>query len=185
MKAALLMIDVQNEYFAPGGQLVVPEGERALVQIQRLLDAARSARLPVCHIVHEALDPRGPLFRPGTPAVEIHPAIEVLPGEMRVKKHFPGSFTQTALEAYLRAAGIETVIIAGFQTQLCCDTTARQARERGFQVIFASDATAARDQALQGRVIRRAEIHERTLAVMASSFGARVASAAEIAALLR
>jgi nicotinamidase-related amidase len=108
----------------------------------------------------------------------------VRPGEHRLVKHFPGSFTQTALEAYLREEGVDAVIIAGFQTQLWCDTTTRQARERGFGVIFASDATAARDQRLGDRVIPHAEIHERTLAVMASSFGARVLPAAEIAAIL-
>lgn len=184
MKAALLVIDAQNEYFAPGGQWVVPDGEKALVQIQLLLAKAREAHLPIFHIVHESLDPRGPFFRPGSPTVEIHPSIEVRPGERRILKHFPGSFTQTALEAYLRISGVDTVIIAGYQTQLCCDTTTRQARERGFQVLFASDATAARDQVLSGRVIPHQEIHERTLAVMASSFGARVLPAAEILVLL-
>jgi nicotinamidase-related amidase len=123
MKAALLVIDAQNEYFAPHGQWVLPDGEPALAQIQVLLTAARHGEVPVFHIVHEALDPRLPVFRPGSAGAEIHPDIAVLPGERRLLKHFPGSFTQTALEAYLRAACVDTVIICGYQTQLCCDTT--------------------------------------------------------------
>lgn len=108
MKAALLVIDAQNEYFPPHGQWVVPDGEPALAQIQVLLTAARQGGVPVFHIVHEALDPRSPVFRPGSASIEIHPDIAVLPGERRVLEHFPGSFTQTALEAYLRVAGADT-----------------------------------------------------------------------------
>ena len=75
-----------------------------------------------------------------------------------VKKHFPGSFTQTPLKAYLRRAGVDTLVVSGFQTHHCCDTTTRQARERGFAVLFAEDATATRDLTLQGRVVTAAEV---------------------------
>lgn len=166
-KVALLVIDVQNEYFAPLGKWVLPGGDEALVRIRALLDAHRRAGLPVFHIVHESLDPASPVFRPGTPAVGIHPAIDPRPGERRILKHFPGSFTQTPLEAYLRLSGADTVVICGFMTHMCCDTTTRQARERGFRVWFASDATATRHLRLADRVVPHHVVHETTLAVMA------------------
>lgn len=179
MHPALLVIDAQNEYFAPHGQWVLPEGPQALVQIQALLAAARRANLPIFHIVHERLNPNSAVFRPDTPGVEIHPDIQVLPGEKVVRKHFPGSFTQTPLEAYLRQAGVDTLIISGFMTHLCCDTTTRQAAERGFAVLFARDATATRDLVLDGQTVPHQTVQATILAVM-GQFGAKVQSAAEI-----
>lgn len=180
MKPALLVIDVQNEYFAPHGRWVLPDGEAALERVQRLLEAARAGGHPVFHVRHESLDPGAPVFRPGSRGVEPHPAIEVRPGELRIQKHYPGSFTQTPLEAYLGRAGADTVVICGYMTHMCCDTTTRQARERGFGVWFASDATATRDLTLNGETVSHREIHRATLAVMAQF--ATVAPAEDIVA---
>lgn len=168
MKPALLVIDVQNEYFAPDGLWPLPDAEAALANIQRLIAAARAHGVPVVHITHESLDPRGPVFKPGSRNVAIREGIAVLPGERRIVKHFPGAFTQTPLEAYLRQAGVDTVIIAGFMTHMCCDTTTRQAQERFFSVLFASDATATRDLKLNGATVPHRQVHETTLAVMTS-----------------
>jgi nicotinamidase-related amidase len=167
MKPGLLVIDVQNEYFAPYGKWVLPEGERALERIQALLTAARGAGVPVLHVVHEGLDPHAAVFQVGSEGVRMHPAMEVRPGELVIKKHFPGAFTQTPLEAYLRRAGVDTVMICGYMTQMCCDTTTRQARERGFDVLFAADATAARDlKGVDGQIVPHATIQQATLAAM-------------------
>jgi nicotinamidase-related amidase len=170
MKPALLVIDIQNEYFAPHGKWVLPEGEHALERIQTLLAGARAAGIPVFHIVHESLDPAGPVFAPGSVGAEMHPAIVPLPGERRLTKHVPGAFTGTPLEIYLRRAGVDTVIVSGYMTHLCCDTTSRQARERGFDVLFAADATATRDLARDGATVPHAAIQQATLAIMATSF---------------
>jgi nicotinamidase-related amidase len=167
MKSGLLVIDAQNEYFAPYGKWVLPEGEQALERIQTLLAAARATDTPVFHIVHEGLDPQARVFRAGSDGARMHPALAVQPGEQVIKKHFPGAFTQTPLEAYLRRAGVDTVIVSGYMTQLCCDTTTRQARERDFDVLFAADATAARDLAgADGEVVPHATIQRATLAAM-------------------
>jgi nicotinamidase-related amidase len=80
---------------------------------------------------------------PGSPALEIHPAVQPAPGEPVVTKHLPGSFTNTGLEEHLRRHGIEQVIISGFMTQMCCDTSAREAAHRGFKVLMVADAMAA------------------------------------------
>lgn len=166
MKQALLVIDVQNEYFAPHGKWALPDGERALERIQALLAAAREAGAPVFHIVHEALDPQSPVFRPGSEGARMHPAIAVRPGERVITKHVPGAFFQTPLEMYLRQAGVEGVIVCGFMTHMCCDTTTRQARERGFAATFAADATATRDLARDGVTVPHEVVHDTTLAVM-------------------
>jgi nicotinamidase-related amidase len=62
-----------------------------------------------------------------------------------IQKHLPGSFTNTSLEEALRTRGVERVIVSGFMTQMCCDTTTREAAHRGFKVTLLSDATAAMD----------------------------------------
>ncbi len=183
MRPALLVIDAQQEYFAPVGRLVVRGGEAALDRIQELLAAFRAAGLPVMHIVHEALDPNSLDFRAGSEGARMHPELAVREGEPLLKKHFPGSFSQTPLEAYLKRAGADAVVVTGFQTQHCCDTTTRQARERGLGVLFTSDATATRDLMLRGELVPAAEVQRATLAAMTGF--AEVVSAAEALARLR
>lgn len=178
MKPALLVIDVQNEYFSPHGQWILPDGRKALEWIQQLLSAFRAAHLPVMHITHEEPDPNSSVFRTQSLGVEMISEITPLPGEARIVKHVPGAFTRTELETLLHDAGCDTVVVCGFMTHLCCDTTTRQANERGFNVLFASDATATRDLELHGKVFASQAIQETTLAVMTEF--ATVLSTAEI-----
>lgn len=142
-KTALLIIDAQQEYFAPLGKLVLPDGPRAVERIAQALRWARSRGVAVFHIVHESRKPGASIFVPGSPALEIHAAVTPEPGEPVIQKHLPGSFTNTPLEEELRQQGIERVIVSGFMTQMCCDTTTREAAHRGFSVTLLSDATAA------------------------------------------
>jgi len=140
---ALVVIDAQQEYFAPLGKVVLPGGPAAATQIARTLGWARGAGVPVAHIVHESRKPGAAIFVPGSPALAIHPDATPAAGEPVMTKHLPGSFTGTALEAWLRARGVERVVLAGFMTQMCVDTTARQAAHLGFGVTVLADATAA------------------------------------------
>jgi nicotinamidase-related amidase len=120
-KAALLIIDAQQEYFAPIGKVVLPDGPQVVARIAEMLRWARTSDLPVFHIVHESR-------RPGS-------------------------------------RGIERVIVSGFMTQMCCDTTTREAAHRGFKVTLLSDATAAMDvKALDGTVIPHDQVHRTHLA---------------------
>lgn len=183
LRPALLVIDAQQEYFAPIGKVVVEGGQEALAKIRELLAAFRSAGAPVFHIVHEDLDPESSVFRAGSDGTLMHPELGVLADETLIKKHFPGAFTQTALDAYLRRAGVDTLVVTGFQTQHCCDTTTRQARERGFQVLFTADATATRNLLLRGEVVAAQEIQRATLAAMTGF--AEVVTAAEAGKALR
>ncbi len=159
-KAALLIIDAQQEYFAPIGKVVLPDGPRAVARIAEMLRWARASRVPVFHIVHESRRPGAATFVPGSPALAIHEAVTPTPGEPIITKHLPGAFTNTPLEAELRSRGIERVIVSGFMTQMCCDTTTREAAHRGFKVTLLSDATAAMDvKAPDGAVIPHDQVH--------------------------
>jgi nicotinamidase-related amidase len=143
MGSALLVIDAQQEYFAPIGKVVLPDGPRAIEQIGRALAWARRTGVPVVHVTHESRKPGAAIFAPGSPALAIHPGAAPAAGEAVITKHLPGSFTGTSLEADLRRLGVDRVVIAGFMTQMCCDTTAREGAHRGLSVTMLSDATAA------------------------------------------
>lgn len=159
-KTALLIIDAQQEYFAPTGKLPLPDGARAVERIRQALEWARKRAVPVFHIVHESRRPNPTIFAPGSPGLAIHPAVTPAAGEPVIQKHLPGAFTGTPLEEELRKRGIERVIVSGFMTQMCCDTTAREAAHRGFQVTLLSDATAAMDvKGPDGVVIPHDQVH--------------------------
>jgi nicotinamidase-related amidase len=159
-KTALLIIDAQQEYFAPIGKIVLPDGPRAVSRIAQVLEWARSRRVPIFHVVHESRRPNATTFVPGSPALAIHPAVTPQGDEPVIQKHLPGSFTNTPLEAELRRHGVERVIVSGFMTQMCCDTTAREAAHRGFKVTLLSDATAAMDvRGPDGAVIPHDVVH--------------------------
>lgn len=164
-RTALLVIDAQQEYFAPVGKLVLPDGPKAVARIAAMLEWARSRKVPVFHVVHESRRPGATTFAPGSPALEIHPAARPAAGEPVIRKHLPGSFTSTPLETELRKLDIERVIVSGFMTQMCCDTTTREAAHRGFKVTVLSDATAAIDlKAPDGAVIPHDQVHRTHLA---------------------
>ena len=141
---ALVVIDAQQEYFAPLGKVVLPEGPAAVARIAHALAWARGAGVPIVHIVHESRRPDAVTFAPGSPTLAIHPQAAPGPGEPVMTKHLPGSFTGTRLDAFLRERGIERLLVAGFMTQMCVDTTARQAAHLGFAVTVLADACAAK-----------------------------------------
>ena len=144
MTSALVVIDAQQEYFAPIGKVVLPDGPAAVARIGRALAWARGERLPIVHVVHESRRPNPATFAPGSPALEIHPEAGPAAGEPVMTKHLPGSFTGTDLEKFLRKRGVERLLVSGFMTQMCVDTTARQAAHLGFAVTVLADACAAK-----------------------------------------
>lgn len=138
MRRALLVIDAQNEYFSGALPITHPVGH--LERVLEAMDAAEG-RIPVVVIQHHFPQPDKPFFQKGTPGWELHPEVARRPCDLLVEKTMPGSFTDTPLEGWLREQGVGVVTIAGYMTHMCCDTTARQAVHRGFQVEFLSDAT--------------------------------------------
>ncbi|QEG32838.1 Streptothricin hydrolase [Bythopirellula goksoeyrii] len=139
MSRALLVIDVQNEYF-PGGALPITHPAGHLGQILKAMDAAEG-RVPTLVVQHHFPDPAMPFFQKGTLGWELHPEVADRPRDLLVEKTLPGSFTNTNLENWLREHDVNTVTIAGYMTHMCCDTTARQAVHRGLTVEFLQDAT--------------------------------------------
>lgn len=138
MKRALLVIDVQNEYFTGALPITHPTGH--LQNILQVMDAA-AGKMPTVVIQHHFTDPAMPFFQKNSKGWQLHADVEKRPRDLLIEKTLPGSFTNTPLEKYLKEQGIDTVTIAGYMTHMCCDTTAREAVHRGFKVEFLSDAT--------------------------------------------
>ena len=160
MKRALLVIDVQNEYFT--GMLPITHPVGHLGKILEVMDAS-AGRVPTVVIQHRMLEEDKPFFQKGKPGWELHPEVEGRPRDLRVEKTLPGSFTGTGLESWLREQGIDTVTIAGYMTHMCCDTTARQAVHRGFAVEFLSDATGTLPLANSAGSVTAEELHRSIL----------------------
>jgi nicotinamidase-related amidase len=162
MSRALLVIDVQNEYFTGALPITHPAGH--LEQILRVMDAA-AGRIPVVVVQHGSDDL--PIFRKGSKAWELHPEVAGRPRDLLIEKSLPGSFTNTGLDEWLRERGVTTVSIAGYMTHMCCDTTARQAVHRGFKSEFLSDATGTLPLSNAGGTATAEEIQRSILAAQA------------------
>lgn len=139
MTRALLVIDVQNEYFDGALPITYPVGH--LDRILEVMDRAAAAGVPTAVIRHHQADPQSPIFCKGSDQWQLHPEVEQRPRDILIDKQLPGSFTQTELDDWLKRVGADTVTIAGYMTHMCCDTTAKQAFHRGYKVEFLRDAT--------------------------------------------
>lgn len=168
MNRALLIIDVQKEYFS--GKLPVTYPPKSLENILNVMDSAQSSDVPIILIQHTALQENAETFVKGTDGWEILPEVLKREYDYLVEKNLPGSFTGTDLETWLREKNIDTVTISGYMTQMCCDTTARQAFHRGFKVEFLSDATGTLNVSnYAGKVIDE-ELHRAVLVTQAMRF---------------
>ncbi len=168
-KTALLVIDVQNEYF--DGKWPLPEGSAALERIEQAIDTSQSTGATIVYVQHAVANPDYGIFVPGSHGFALHARLHPRPGDPRIVKHYPGSFSNTELETTLRQRNIETLVISGYMTHMCCDTTAREGFQRDFRILFLSDATATRDgQHPTLGTIAHHELHRTTLITQASMF---------------
>ena len=169
MRSALILIDLQNDYF-PGGTIELAGADAAVAQAAVLLQACRQRGLPVFHVQHIATRPGATFFLPGTAGVEIHAAVRPLAGEPVVVKHFPNSFRETTLLEQLRAAGATRLVFAGMMTHMCVDTTVRAAADLGFACLLAQDGCATRTLQFDGRSVAAEQVQLSYLAGLNGAF---------------
>ncbi len=161
MSRILLVIDVQREYFEGAFPISHPTGH--LDRILSIMDFAAQSKIPTAVIRHHQPDPNSPVFRKNSDMWQLHEEVEKRPRDILIDKQLPGSFTGTNLGDWLSRMGTETVAIAGYMTQVCCDTTARQAFHRGYKVEFLRDATGTLDVENQGGSVTAEQLHTATL----------------------
>lgn len=161
MRRALLVIDVQREYFEGALPIRHPAGH--LGAILEAMDAAKQAQIPTAVVRHHQPDPHSPIFRQGSDMWQLHDEVAARPRDVLIDKQLPGAFTNTPLDAFLKERNVDAVTIAGYMTQVCCDTTARQAFHRGYQVEFLRDATGTLDVENKAGSVTAEQLHESIL----------------------
>ncbi len=171
-KRALLVIDVQLEYFTGLMPVTHPAGH--LEHVLAAVDLARAKGILVVVIRHTSPRAGATTFVKDSSGWQLHPEIVHRGWDIFIEKTLPGSFTGTALEERLKTSGIGTVVICGYMTQMCCDTTARQARHRGYAVEFLSDATGTLDFTNSAGRVSAEELHRATLVTQQSVFSSVV-----------
>ncbi len=183
MALALLLIDLQNDYFS-GGTMELTGAEVAVANAAALLQAFRQCGRPVIHVQHIAKRPGATFFLPNSPGAQIHPAVLPARGEPVVTKHFPSSFRETDLLQKLRELKVSALAVAGMMTHMCVDTTVRAAADLGFECTLAHDACATKDLQLGGSSVGASQVQLAYLAALNGAF-AKVLSTSEIVEALR
>lgn len=164
-KRVLLVIDVQNEYFT--GLFPVTYPQNSSSNIVTAIQAASDAHIPIIMIQHTL---KAKAFVKGTYGWELHESVKNAKVAHTIEKTMPSSFVGTDLEEWLRKNEIDTVVISGYMTQNCCDTTARYACHLGFNVEFLSDATGTLAFENKGGKATAEELHRATLVEQAFRF---------------
>ena len=164
-KTALLIIDVQNDYFENGANPLV-DAAPASLNAKKILEKFRAENSIVVHIQHIALRAGSTFFLPGTFGSEIHDNVKPMDSEKVIVKHFPNGFRETELLDYLKNKGVTDLVICGMMTHMCVDATTRAAKDFGFNCTVIGDACASKDLELNGRVIIAAEVHNGFLAAL-------------------
>ena len=182
MNQALLLVDIQNDYF-PGGAMELAGSREAGLKAGKLLQVFRQKFLPVIHIQHVATREGATFFLPDTLGVAIHANVAPQAGEPVMVKHFPNSFRGTSLLEYLQRQQISQLVIAGMMTHMCIDTTTRAAADLGFHCQLAHDACATRDLAFGGVAVPAQQVQAAYLAALDGPF-AQVLSVDAVCAAL-
>src|SRR3954463_12865424 len=125
---ALLIIDIQNDYF-PGGGMELEGADAAAANASKALGRARQIGTPVIHVRHLSTRPGATFFLPGTPGAEIHSSVAPQKDEAVIEKNFPNSFRGTSLGERLEKGKVTNLVVAGMMTHMCVDATVRQAAD--------------------------------------------------------
>ena len=176
-KTALVLIDYQHEY--RNGPLALPDEARVTPIACRLRAWAEASGITVIHVLHRAAA-GALLFGEGSPGAEPLAGLGPAAGETVIYKQLPSAFTGTGLAEVLQAKGIENLLVAGYMTHNCVDSTAREAFHRGYKVGVVADASETRDlPGPGGETIPAAQVHAAALA----GLGDRIAEIVDVATL--
>lgn len=169
MKKALIIVDIQNDYFK-GGKYELFEPELAAEHAKELLEHFRRFQLPVIHVRHISLSPTASFFLPDTTGSEIYAGCSPIADEVVIIKHRPDSFLNTDLQETLQEQDIQELVICGMMSHMCIDTTVRKANSLGYTVELIEDACATRDLEWKGRVVPAEQVQNAFMSAIDGSF---------------
>ena len=169
MNTALLLIDIQNDYF-PNGRMPLERSTEASLKAQEMLQTFRAKQKPVIHIQHISTRPDATYFLPCTKGIEFHSNVLPSKNETIIKKHYPNSFKDTGLLNHLVKHQINHLVICGMMTHLCIDATVRAAYDLGFSCTVLHDACATKNLEFNNIPIPAQSVHHAFLAALQPTY---------------
>lgn len=166
-KQALIVIDIQNDYFE-NGKIPLVNPVQASLNARKVLEHFRENNLPIAHIQHLSADPEAmPIFVEGTAGAAIHENVKPLDREQVFQKFYPNSFRETGLLDYLKENQVTELVITGMMTHMCVDATTRAAVDFGYKCTVIGDTCASRDLEINGKTVKADDVHHAFLAALA------------------
>lgn len=170
-KNALLVIDIQNDYFN-GGKYPLSEMDAVAANAARLIADARRKNTCIIHVQHIFPSQEAPFFTPGSDGSRIHSSVAPQDGETVIIKNNPNPFLDTDLKPVLDAAGIETITVIGAMSHMCIDATVRAASDFGYAVTVVEDACATRDLEHDGKTVPAAMVQTAMMSALGFAYAA-------------
>ncbi|WP_431321260.1 cysteine hydrolase family protein [Rhizobium sp. YTU87027] len=180
-KRALIVVDIQNDYFA-NGKWPLAGAEAAADNAARVIAAARDAGDLVVHIRHESAGENAAFFVAGSEGARLHPKVLNRPGETVIVKNHVNAFRETDLKAKLDGNGIEDVTVVGSMSHMCVDAVTRAASDFGYRVTVIHDACATRDLEFNGTLVPAALAHAAFMAAFAFAYASVLSTDEALAA---
>ncbi len=174
MNTGLILVDIQNDYFA-GGRMELVGMNAAAEKAAQLLAYFRENQMPTFHIQHISTREGATFFLPNTRGVEIHASIKPAPDDTVIQKNFPNSFRETTLFDALKSAQVDKVVICGAMSHMCIDATTRAAADMGFQCTLIHDGCATRNLDFGTKKVLAEDVHASFMAALGAAY-ARVIS---------
>ncbi|WP_248924445.1 cysteine hydrolase family protein [Paenibacillus hamazuiensis] len=169
MNTALVLVDIQKDYFQ-GGRNELANTDQAAAHAQEALALFREKRLPIVHIQCILLEKNATFFLPDTEGIAIHERVSPQAGEKVIVKHTPDSFFQTELHQNLESMKVSRLVIGGMMSHICIDSTVRAAHRLGYEVILLDDACTTRDLVWNDTVIPAKTVHDTFMASLQGTF---------------
>ncbi|MBP1914402.1 cysteine hydrolase family protein [Lederbergia galactosidilytica] len=170
MSQALIIVDIQNDYFS-NGKMELVNPDKAAANAAKVIDWFRQNNKDnIFHVQHIAGSPELGFFLPNTKGAEIHETVLPLEHENIIVKHFPNSFLKTDLERKLKEKGVTNVMVVGMMTHMCIDATVRAAVDLGYETTLIEDACATRDMTYEGKVVPADQVHYAFVSALESMY---------------
>lgn len=170
-RRALILIDVQNEYVTGNLPIEYPPLDISLPNIAKAIHVAQAAGIPLV-VVQQMAPATSSIFAEGSHGWELHPVVGVTTPDLLVQKTLPSALAETGLGDWLRQHQIDTLVIAGYMTQNCDESTIRQAAHEGWNVEYLHDAAGALSYRNKMGFLDAKAMHQASCIIMQSRFAA-------------
>ncbi|MGX9756319.1 cysteine hydrolase family protein [Clostridioides difficile] len=169
MSIALLLIDIQNDYFK-NGKCELLNTEKTAENAKKILTLFRKNNLPIIHVQHISMSSTASFFLPDTYGSKINKIVFPLDNEEIVIKHTPDSFFKTRLQSFLEEKNINKLVICGMMSHMCIDTSVRTAKKLGYDITLIENACTTKNLFWDDKEIHAETVHQVFMASLQNSF---------------